>query len=161
MTLCFYIAASLLVILIQTTIIPYHSLVHGFYDLPLLLVIYLALYRPIRESLPMVIGLGFVMDSLSGSPLGLYVSTYFWTCAGILWFMTFLHIRNRLLLPIVVAAAVLVENIIFLAGMVMLVPDMRMVGRIFSTVSVQVLWAAVTGPLFIIFIEVREGQHLP
>lgn len=158
MTFCIYMAISLLTITIQTTIIPYHFLLRGFYDLPLLLVIYLALFRPMRESLPMVFILGLVMDSLSGSPLGLYVSTYFWVCAGILWLITFLHIRSRLLLPIVVASSVVVENVIFGVGTVMLVPDARMDDRILFTVLWQVLWAVVTGPLFIVFIEAIHKQ---
>ncbi len=126
MTFCFYIVVGLVTIIIQTTIVPYYSLLHGLSDLPLFLVIYLALFRPMRESLPMAFILGFVMDGLSGGPLGLYVSTYFWTCAGILWLMTFLHIRSRILLPVVAASAVMVENIILLVGMVVPAPDLRM-----------------------------------
>ncbi|MEE8397775.1 MAG: rod shape-determining protein MreD, partial [Desulfobacterales bacterium] len=118
-----------------------------------ILVVYLALFRPMRESFPMAIIFGFVMDSLSGGPLGLYVTTYFWSCAGILGVMTFLDIRSRFLLPMVVASVVIVENALFGAGTVMFVPDARMDDGILSTVSVQVLWAVVTGPLFIILLE--------
>ena len=114
MMFCFHILIVLTLIIIQTTFIPYHALFQSLYDLSIVFVIYLGLYRPLREGIPMVIFLGFIMDSLSGSPLGMYTISYAWIYGGCFWFLTFLQAHNHLFLIAIVAVAVVVENIIFI-----------------------------------------------
>ena len=148
MTFLLYMSISLLLIIIQTTIIHSHQLLLGFHDLPLLLVVYMGLFRPVRESIPFVLMLGFVMDGLSEGPFGLYVSVYFWIFISISWLMTFLHVRSMLLLPFVFGLAMLIESGILLGGMILLVPGARVPQSILFDFSLPVIWIMFTGPLF-------------
>ena len=82
MNYLFNISACLFLVILQTTIIPYLPLLDKFYDLLIPFIVYLGLSRPVRESLPFVLFLGFIMDNLSGGPFGLYLTTYFWLFVG-------------------------------------------------------------------------------
>ncbi len=148
MSVVLYMVVGLLLVIIQTTIIHEIPLLHGTHDLLLLLVVYGGLYRPLRESLPLALAMGLIMDGLSGGPPGLYVTAYLWICIGITWLITFLHVRNRLLLPVVFAAAVVLENIVLLGGMVLLVSDVGLPESTLSGIIISVIWVVFTGPAF-------------
>jgi len=163
---CYYIVISLSLIIVQTALIPCFPLFDRFYDLPVLFVVCLGLFCPARESFPVVLALGFAMDSLSGSPPGLYITTYFWLLVVVIWVATFLHIRSSFLLPIVVASAVLIENAFLISGIILLVPDSKLPENIFKTIATQVLWAVCTGPFLILIINATHkgwqdwlGEH--
>ncbi|MDQ1330252.1 MAG: hypothetical protein QG578_515, partial [Thermodesulfobacteriota bacterium] len=79
----FYAFTCLVFILIQTTVVHYFRILNGFYDLFLLIVIYLGLYRNLRESLPVILFLGIIMDNLCTGPFGLYMTVYLWLYATI------------------------------------------------------------------------------
>jgi len=158
MTFCFNSLAILTLITIQTTIVPYHGFLQRFYDLPILFVIYLGLYRPLREGIPLIIIMGLIMDSLSGSPLGIYMTSYVWTYGGCLWFLTFFHVYSRLLLVLIAAVAVTLENIIFIFGLILQGNHMDVANSILPMVAVQVLWAVFTAPLLIVFFGTMQGH---
>ncbi len=153
MTYFFYICTFVLLLIFKTTVMPYFLLFDRFYDLLAPFVIYLGLFRSVRESIPIIIIFGFIMDNLSGGPLGLYLTTYLWLFAGVKWVITILRVRDNILLPFVVAAGVLLENIIFMGAITMFESGSRFSQADFSTVAVQVLWALVTGPIFLIFFK--------
>ena len=94
MTYLLYSVTCLILLLAQTVILPDIPGLVIYYDLVLLFVFYLSLFRPIRESLPIVLILGFIMDNLSGAPFGVYFTTYFWIYFGIRWVTCFLR-RTR------------------------------------------------------------------
>ena len=152
MTFCFHILIPLTLVILQTTLIPYHSL----YDLLLLFVIYLGLYRPMREGIATVIILGFIMNSLCGSPLGIYITSYFWIYGGCIWFLTFLQVHSKLLLSLIVAVAVVFENLIFLAGTVLQTENFDFINTILPTILAQVLWALFTAPWPILFFDTMQ-----
>lgn len=156
MTYCFYMCIFVLFVILQTVIMPCFSLFDSFYDLLVPFVIYLGLFRSVRESVPVIIAIGFVMDNISGAPLGLYLTAYLWLFAGVRWIVYVLHVGDKVLLPFVVAAGVLLENAIFMGVVGMLEPGARFSSSAFTTVMVQVLWAAGTGPIFLILIN---GLH--
>lgn len=160
MTFLLYTPISLLLIIIQTTIIHGHQLLFGFHDLPLLLVVYMGLFRPVSESISFVLMLGFVMDGLSEGPFGLYVTVYFWIFVSISWLMTFLHVRSKLLLPFVFALAMLIENGILLGGMILLVPGARVPQPILCDLFLPVIWIMLTGPLFGLSIDAIHRKLL-
>jgi rod shape-determining protein MreD len=160
MTSLLYIPISLLLIVVQTTILNNHPLLPGFHDLPLLLVTYMGLFRPMREGLLYVLVMGFVMDGLSEGPLGLYVTAYFWICFSISWLMTFLHVRSKLLLPFVFALATVLENCILLWGMIIGVPGARVPESIAADMVLPVVWIMVTGPLFCLGIDALSRKLL-
>lgn len=129
---------------------PCFLLFDRFYDLLAPFVIYLGLFRSTRESIPIIIVFGFIMDNLSGGPLGLYLTTYLWLFAVVKWVITILQVRDNVLLPFVVAAGVLLENIIFMGTITMFESGSRFSQADLGTVAVQVVWALVTGPIFLI-----------
>jgi rod shape-determining protein MreD len=129
---------------------PCFLLFDRFYDLLAPFVIYLGLFRSTRESIPIIIVFGFIMDNLSGGPLGLYLTTYLWLFAGVKWVITILQVRDNVLLPFVVAVGVLLENIIFMGTITMFESGSRFSQADLGTVAVQVVWALVTGPIFLI-----------
>lgn len=153
MTYCFYMCVFLFFVILQTVIMPCFSMFDRFYDLLVPLVIYLGLFRSVRESIPVIIVIGFVMDNLSGGPLGLYLTAYLWLFAGVRWIVYVLHVGDKVLLPFVVAIGVLLENAIFMGIISMLEPGARFASSAFTTIMVQVLWAAGTGPIFLILIN--------
>ena len=62
----FYIAICLGLVVCQTALIPRLPAMGNFFDLLLPLVVYLAAFRPLHESVPFVMFLGILMDNLSG-----------------------------------------------------------------------------------------------
>lgn len=150
MTYVLYVFTFMCLLVFQTTIMPYFRLFDSFYDMFFPFVIYLGLFRSTRESIPVIITLGYVMDNLSGAPFGVYLTTYLWLFAGLRWITTVLHVGDNVLLPFVVAAGALLENLIFMGVSAMYEPGSRFSSAVVSTVAVQVLWALCIGSIFII-----------
>ena len=173
MTYLFYAIICLILLLAQTVIMPDIPGLKVFYDLELIFVFYLSLYRPIRESLPLVLTLGFVMDNLSGAPFGLYLTTYFWLFFGVKWVTYFLRVRNIVLLPLLISSGILLKNAIFLTTLAIEVNWAEFHLDILKMVGYQLLWAVITGPILLAllsrihyrwdvwmltFFEEKEGQ---
>lgn len=153
MSLLFYLCLSILLIVIQTTFLPYLSIFKQFYDLLLPLILYFSFYRPAREGLAAVFVLGFIMDSLSGTPFGQYVAAYFWTFALVKWGINFLHIGNRFLILLVVATGIVMENLFFLATLALLGDTVRLPANTLHNMGLQVVWGVFTAPLLLIGIR--------
>ena len=157
MSYFFNISVCLFLVILQTTVMPYWPLLDSFYDLLIPFVVFLGLSRPVRESLPFVFFLGFILDNLSGSPFGLYLTAYFWLFIGVKGITKLLQVRNRLfIITLIVAAGVLIENLIFLGTLTILGPDQQLSGNAARTVTIQVLWAIWTGPIF--FVVLKDVQ---
>ena len=91
------------------------------------------------------------MDNLSGGPFGLYITTYFWLFIIVKLVVKYVHIRDNILLLFIVAAGVLMENIIFIASVFMSDPDSQFFTITIRTVIFQILWAGCTGLFFVTF----------
>jgi cell shape-determining protein MreD len=143
------ICIGMLLIVIQTTVMPHIPALERFYDLLTPLVLYLSIFRPVREGTVMILIFGFLMDNISGGPFGLYLTAYFWLFLSVRWAITFLHIGDSFLLPFVVAVGVLMENLIFIGANAMFEQNLQFSQIMVNTVVVQVLWAVFTGPLFL------------
>ncbi len=96
MSYFFNSSVCLFLVILQTTVMPNLPLLDSFYDLLIPFVVFLGLFRPVRESLPFVFFLGFIMDNLSGSPFGLYLTAYFWLFIGVKGITKLLQVGNRL-----------------------------------------------------------------
>jgi hypothetical protein len=147
------IAVGLTVAVFQTSVVPQLPLLSNCYDLMLPYVIYQAIFRPSRESVVLVVGAGGLMGHLSGAPVGLFVMVYLWVMVGVWWGVRFFHMGNYLLVPFVVAIAVLVENALFA-----LYITVRITGTIvpISTGGIifgQVGWALISAPLFMMLLN--------
>ncbi|MBU2621224.1 MAG: hypothetical protein KKD92_02770 [Proteobacteria bacterium] len=149
----FYTFTYLVLILIQTTIIHHFRVLSGFYDLFIVIVIYLGLYRNLRESIPVILFLGITMDNLYNGPFGLYMTVYLWLYAAIRWSSVYFHVRNKLFLVFAVASGVLFENLVFIASFVVFNPDSQLPGNIPENALGQILWAFLTGPFFLVLIN--------
>jgi len=157
MSYFFNISVCLFLVILQTTVMPYLPVLDSFYDLLIPFVVFLGLSRPVRESLPFVFFLGFIMDNLSGSPFGLYLTAYFWLFICVKGITKLLQVRNRLfIITLIVAAGVLIENLIFLWTLTILGPDQQLAGNAAKTVTIQILWAIWTGPIF--FVALKDVQ---
>ena len=151
MSYCFNIGISLFLVILQTTVMPYLSMLDRFYDLLIPFIVYLGLSRPVREGLLLVFFLGFIMDNLSGSPFGLYLTAYFWLFIGVKGITQLIQVGNRLfIITVIVAAGVLIENLIFLGSFAVFGPAQPLAGGAVKIVTIQVLWALLTGCVFLI-----------
>jgi cell shape-determining protein MreD len=157
MTYLFYTAVCVVLIVIQTVFMQYMPLFDRFFDLLVPFVVYLGLFRSPRESLPVIICLGFVLDNISAAPFGLYLTGYIWIYAGVKWMIRFLHVRTSLLIFFVVALAVLLEDLLLLLSMSMSgqLPPAESASR---KIFMQVFWALVTGPIFLIGFEFLHSR---
>jgi cell shape-determining protein MreD len=150
MTHCLNICIGLFLIIIQTTVMPHIAVFERFYDLLTPLVIYLSIFRPVREGTVMVLIFGFLMDNITGGPFGLYLTAYFWLFLGVRWAITFLHVGDSFLLSFVVAVGVFVENMVFIGANAMFDQNLQISQTMIHTVVGQVLWAVFTGPFFLL-----------
>ena len=158
MTYCFHFLTCFFLVILQTTVMPYFSVFDRFYDLLFPFIVFLSLFRSPRESLPVVLFFGFVMDTLSGGPFGLYLTTYLWLFFGVKWMITFLDIGDSVLLPFVVAVGVLIQNLIFVWAIAVFNPVSLSFSSAVNTIAVQVLWAILTGPILLIFFNYSHAK---
>jgi len=159
MSYFFNISTCLFLVILQTTVMPNWPLLDSFYDLLIPFIVFLGLSRPVRESLPFVFFLGFIMDNLSGSPFGLFLTAYFWLFIGVKGITKLLQVGNRLfIITLIVAAGVLIENLIFLGTLTILGPDQQLSGNAAKTVAIQVLWAVWTGPVFLVVLKDLQNR---
>jgi rod shape-determining protein MreD len=159
MSYFFNISVCLFLIILKTTIMPYLPLLDKFYDLLIPFIVYLSLSRPVRESLPFILFLGFIMDNLSGGPFGLYLTTYFWLYVGVRGITMFIQVGNRLLIiAFIVAGGVLFENLISLGAFALLGSRQQFAGDALEIVTIQVLWAIFTGSLFLLFFRNAQSR---
>jgi cell shape-determining protein MreD len=150
MKYCFYIGTCLLLIIVQTTVLSYFNVTRGIYDLLIPFVIFLSICLPVRECLPFILVLGFIVDNLSGSPFGLYLTFYFWLFVGIRWIIKYLRAGNKLFLSLVVIVAVLIENILVMGTFAFFGPVAQLPAETVKNIALQIFWALFTGPLFLL-----------
>ena len=158
MTIFFYIMVSICLVIIKTTLIPGIPLFAKFYDLLIPIVIYLAFFRSIKESIPIILFFGMIMDSLCGGPVGLYLTTYIWLYAGTRWLSQYLHTGSLLLLSVAVAFGVVFEILILLGYMLFLAPNASIPADAVRTIVLQILWALFTGPMILMIIARAQKQ---
>ncbi len=158
MTIIFYMLVSLCLVIIKTTLIPGMALIDKFYDLLIPIIIYLSLFRPIREGAPIVLFFGLIMDSLCGGPVGLYLATYIWLYAGMRWLSQFLHTRSFILLALSVTFGVAFEGLVMLIYMVMLSPTALIPEDTTRTLVMQLIWSLFTGPVILGIIGWAQKQ---
>lgn len=150
MRYAFYIGTCLFLIIVQTTVLPYFNAFSGVYDLLIPFVIFICICLPIRESLPFVLVLGLIVDNLSGSPFGLYLTFYFWLLGGVRLILKFLRVSNKFLLSLVVVIAVLIENLIVIGTFALSGPEWQLPADVFKNMALPIFWALITGPLFLL-----------
>jgi len=151
---------GLILIVMQTTILPYFKVFNSIYDLLCPLIIYIGLFQPVRKAVPIILFYGFLMDSLSGAPPGFYLTTYIWLLIYAVALVRLMHLNNKLLWPFIVALGVVVENCLNLGVIAILTPSWRFSFTIVLQIIWQVVWAiAVTPLLFALFNRVHAYEN--
>ena len=146
----FYIGTCLFLLIVQTAIFPYVPVVRGMYDLLIPFVIFISICLPMRESLPFALILGLIMDNLSGSPFGMYLTFYLWLFIGVRFIIKFLRVSNKFFLSVVVVVAVLVQNFFMMAVFGFFSPTGKLPADAFLVILQQLLWTIATGPVFLL-----------
>ncbi len=155
---CFYAFTCVCIVILQSTIMAYVPFLNQCYDLLLPFIIYLGIFRNVRGTLLIILFFGFAMDSITGGPFGLYLTTYLWLFFGMRWIITFLHVQQSLLILFVVAFGVAMENFIFIGSLAFLSPGFQIHKSTMDIVLKQVLLAVITGPfLLIVFENAHKG----
>jgi rod shape-determining protein MreD len=127
---------------LQTACLPHICISCRCFDMLLPLVIYLSVFRPVPESIPLVFFFGIIMDCLSGSPFGLYIITYLWLLFGVRGSMRFLDAGSYFLFPLILMLGMVIEHSIF-AVFTSRTPSIG--------ILVHALWAIVLAPFFLMF----------
>ncbi len=153
MTYFLYFFICLGLMLLQTSVLPSFGMFDNFYDLIIAFVVYLGVFRPVRESMPVIVFLGFVMDTVSGGPFGLYLTSYLWLYGGLKWIIRYLHVGNSVLVLFVVSAAVAVENVFYMGTVFLAGPEGRLSAHAVRILVIQLAWATITGPFFLTFLN--------
>lgn len=148
-----YICVCLFLVVLQTTILCNIPIFDNIYDILIPFILYIGLFRSFMEGLPVVLLLGVIMDSMTGGPFGIYITIYFWFYAGVIGLKQYLHAGSLFLRPFVIAAGVLFENLALIASITMLEKYWDLPADTFRSVMIQTLWAVVTGPFIVLFID--------
>jgi rod shape-determining protein MreD len=158
MTILFYILACLFLVITRTTLIPILPLFDKFYDLLIPIIIYLALFRKKREGIPIVLFFGFIMDSLSGGPMGLYLFIYIWLYIIVRWLAQFFSTGSFLVTALAVTVGVAFEIGCLLGYIALLAPGASIPEDAVKTTFLQLIWALLTGPVIMAMITVAQKR---
>lgn len=108
-----YIFVCLILVVLQSTVFPVLLPPSFNYDLLLPLVVYLGLYHsPGRAIVPLLLT-AFMMDSLTGGALGMYVLVYVWLYGGIRLILYLIERDNLLFIALAIVAGVVLEHVVF------------------------------------------------
>ncbi|MCF8111050.1 MAG: hypothetical protein K9J85_06135 [Desulfobacteraceae bacterium] len=142
----FYLIIVVLLVIIQTSVIPYMPPVFRFYDFLVPFAVYLSLYTPLGEGLVVLAAAGLVMDMFSGAPTGVYLITYLWVFLVFRRVGRWVGIKDHLLFSGLAVLGVLFQNLIF--AMVVVAGSSRGFFTLQSLqiILLQVFWAVITAP---------------
>jgi cell shape-determining protein MreD len=153
MVYIFYLLSGLFLLILQTSVLPLLPYLQNTIDLLVPLVIIVGTSRSLRESLPIILLLGFVVDNLSGSPLFLYTLIYFWLLMGVRLTLQIFQINTHLRLALLVMLGVLLKNVLMTAFFYVYYPDSQMLPARIETTAAQLIWAALLAPVLIVLFE--------
>ena len=158
MTYLLHTLMGLSLIVFQTAVRPQIGFLGGIYDVLIVYVVFLGLFRPLREALAVIFVLGFVMDSLSGGPFGLFLTTYFWLLVIMRLVTRFLHPDNLVLRFFAVGIGVVVQNGLYI-GLALLLEELAFsLAPIKQAAMTQLFWALGTGLILVTFF--RHAQRI-
>jgi rod shape-determining protein MreD len=147
MTYFYYTGIGLGLIILQTSVLPHLPFIGYFFDLLLPLVIFLAAFRPLNESLTFTLFLGLLADNLSGGPFGLYLTVYVWLFIGVRMAATVVRAENPFLLVLIILIGVVLQNLTFYGVLAVFGPGPPLAGAALRVVSEQIGWVLLTGPV--------------
>ncbi len=158
MTALLFLVVGVALIVVQTSVLPLVGIGLNRFDLLLPLMVFLGLQPRLRDGLAPVILIGLAVDSLSGAPPGYYTTAYFWIWVLVHWLIGFLRVAGTFMLPVALAGAVVVENLVLLGIPVLLGKSETMFTQAAGTVAWQVVWTVVMGALLVAGFTVAQRR---
>ncbi|MFW6297283.1 MAG: hypothetical protein ACOC03_02165 [Desulfosalsimonas sp.] len=144
----FYLIIVIFLVIAQTSIIPYMPASLRFYDFLVPFAVYLSLYKPLGEGLPVMIAAGLVMDMFSGAPIGVYLTTYLWVFLAFRRVARWVGMKQHLLFSLLTVFGVLFQNFIFAIAVFSGSSQGFFSLQSLQVIFMQVFWAMVTAPFF-------------
>jgi len=142
-----HLAVVLTLIVLQTTVVSHVRVLENVFDLVLIMVAYLALFVSFWYGLVLVMTAGAAMNQVSAAPFGLYFFSYLWLFLLVRWASLYLHVRNVLVLSLLMAALVLGEHLLFWALTGLTAPGAVSGVQAMDRALNQCLWALGTGAI--------------
>ena len=150
---CLYAILGFAAVVAQTTILRL-PLWHGmFYDLLIPVVIFLGLHHRNGTGVLLFVGLGMIMDLLSGGVFGVYLTTYFWIFLSVKHVSRYFDVDDSRLQSILVVACVLGQQVLFWASTAAMSKGPPFSAAQAGSVVLQVIMAALTGPGILLVLE--------
>ena len=153
MTFFLFIPVGFLIIVLQSALFNQLPMFLGIYDLLIPYVIFLGFNRPANETIPLILLFGFIQDSISAGPFGIYITTYLWITFGIFWLVQFLHAGGIVLFPVFVVIGILIETVIFLGTSAIVIPEFAIYPETVTVLILQVAWAILTAPFILVLLR--------
>lgn len=146
MSYLFYMFVGFFFVVVQTSVLPIFPIFENFYDLQIVLIIYLGFFCSFTKTFPFVFLWGFLMDSISGGPFGLYLTVYVWLFAGTNLLSNFFHYEGIVSLVIVMVFGIVFQNIVVLFSIAMMDKELSIFFESWFIVLTQLGWIVCTGP---------------
>lgn len=150
MTYLFHIAVCLTLVIFQTAFKPQVFFLTGLYDVLTAYVIYLGLFHRWRDIWPIILIFGGIMDTISGGPLGLFLTTYLWLFLLTRWTTQLIHRDNLVLHVFIVAIGVVIQNGVYIGTTLLLGKATLFAAPTLDVALTQVLWALGTGVILLV-----------
>jgi len=149
-TYLFHIGVCLTLVIFQTALKPQVSFLTGFYDVLGAYVIYLGLFHRGRDVWPIILVFGGIMDTISGGPLGLFLTTYLWLFLLTRWTTRLIHRDNLVLHVFIVAVGVILQNGVYIGTTLLLGRATLFAAPTLDVTLTQIFWALGTGGLLLL-----------
>lgn len=149
----FYGVIGVLLIVIQTSLFSDLLARYHLFNLMTPFIIYIGLFRSLPESIAAALLLGALMDAVTGGPFGVYMMTYFWIVVGERWGRQFLHAGSILLLPMMCAFGVMIENSALIGVSLASGNGDVLLPAAYRALVIQMVWAVFLGPPIIAVIQ--------
>jgi rod shape-determining protein MreD len=158
MSYMFHIAVCLLLIIFQTAVKPQVSFLAGLYDVLTAYVIYLGLFHRGRDVWPIILISGVFMDTISGGPLGLFLTTYMWLFLLTRWTTRLIHRENLVLQFFIVGIGVIIQTGVYIGTTLLLGTATLFPAPTLDVAFTQLCWALGTGAILLMLF--RRLHHL-
>ena len=157
MTYLFHIVVCLILVIFQTAVKPQVLFLGGIYDVLTAYIIYLGLFHRVREILPIILISGLIMDTISGAPMGLFLTTYLWLFLLTRWITHLIHQDNLVLRFFIVAIGVVIQTGVYIGTTLLLGNATLFPAPTLDVALTQMVWALGTGAILVTFFRYLHG----
>lgn len=144
-----YFLVGILLMIVQTSILPRLPFLNYMYDLLIPIVIHASIFGSMGEGLGIALLFGMLMDNISGAPAGFFLTFYVWIFFVVRYLKILLHVDDIALVTLVIVVGVALEGAALIGlvavNSVMVLGVASMVGLVLT----EVFWAALTAPLLL------------